>query len=104
MLKLKKPFKLQNDVEIEELKLEFEELSVADFRQIRKFEAQISDAESVSMMDAVNDKALKFEFHLASGFLAALKGTEGLQASDFSRLSMDDSLALAKASAFFWLD
>ncbi len=100
---LTKPFKLQNGTEIKEFNLKFEELSVADFRQIQRFETQICDAESVSMMDAVNDKQLKFEFQLASGFLAAMKGTEGLMASDFLRLPMHDSLMLAKMASFFWL-
>ena len=98
---LTKPFTLQNGNEITELSLNFEELSVADFRQIRKFEALVSDVEAVSMMDAVNDKELKFEFQLASGFLAAIKGTDGLQASDFLRLPIHDALMLAKRQVFF---
>lgn len=101
---LSKPFKLESGKEITEFNLKFEELSVADFRQICKFEAQISDTQSVSMMEALNDRQLKFEFQLASGFLAAIKGTEGLSASDFSRLSMKDSIMLAKTASFFWLD
>lgn len=101
---LSNPFKLQSGKEITEFSLRFDELSVADFRQICKFEAQITNAQSVSMMDAVNDRQLKFEFQLASGFLAAMKGTDGLKEDDFTRLSMQDSLALAKVASFFWLD
>ena len=102
-LTLSKSFKLQDGREITEFQLKFEDLSVADFRQIRKFEALVSDAEAVSMMDAVNDKELKFEFQLASGFLAAIKGTHGLLASDFLKLPMEDALMLAKRASFFWL-
>lgn len=102
-LTLSKPFKLQNDKEITEFQLNFEELSVADLRQVKKMETLVSNAESVSLMEAVNDKELKFEFQLASGFLAAIKGTEGLQASDFLRLPMQDALMLAKKASFFWL-
>ena len=100
---LSKPFKLQNEKEITEFQLNFEDLSTADFRQIRKLEALVSNAESVSLMEAVNDKELKFEFQLASGFLAAIKGTDGLQTSDFLRLPMLDALMLAKKAGFFWL-
>lgn len=100
---LSKPFKLQNEKEITEFQLNFEDLSTADFRQIRKLEALVSNTESVSLMDAVNDKELKFEFQLASGFLAAIKGTDGLQTSDFLRVPMQDALMLAKKASFFWL-
>ena len=102
-LTLSKPFKLQNDKEITEFQLNFEELSVADLRQVKKLEALVSNADSVSLMEAVNDKELKFEFQLASGFLAAIKGTESLQASDFLRVPMQDALMLAKKASFFWL-
>lgn len=58
---LSKPFKLQDGREITEFQLNFEELSTADFRQIRKLEALVSNAESVSLMDAVNDKELSLK-------------------------------------------
>lgn len=103
-LTLTKPFKLQNGNEITELNLKFEELSVADFRQVSKLEAMISDPQSVSLMEAVNDKQLKFEFQLASGFLAAMKGTDGIQIGDFTKLPMQDAINLAKLSGFFWVD
>ena len=100
---LSKPFKLQDGREITEFQLNFEELSTADFRQIRKLEALVSNADPVSLMEAVNDKELKFEFQLASGFLAAIKGTDELQTSDFLRVPMQDALMLAKKASFFWL-
>lgn len=101
---LTKPFKLQDGREITELSLQFEELSVADFRQVNKLEAQISDNVTVNAESMAKPKNMSFEFQLASGFLAAMKGTEGLSASDFSRLSMKDSIMLAKTASFFWLD
>lgn len=102
-LELTKSITLGNGQKISALQLDFESLSVADFRQVKKLEALVSNAESVSLMDAVNDKELKFEFQLASGFLAAIKGTDGLQTSDFLRLPMQDALMLAKKASFFWL-
>ena len=98
---LSTPFKLQDGREITEFQLNFEELSTADFRQIRKLEALVSNADSVSLMEAVNDKELKFEFQLASGFLAAIKGTDELQTSDFLRVPMQDALMQAKKASFF---
>lgn len=102
-IKLVKPIECLDGSKIDELSLNFEALSVSDFRQISMLEGQITDANSMNILDAVNEKTLKFEFQLASGFLAATKGTKGLQIGDFSRVSMQDSLNLAKQAAFFWL-
>jgi len=101
---LAKPFKLQDNKEITEFQLIFEELSVADFRQVKKLEAQISDNMAVDAENMAKPKNLSFEFQLASGFLAAVKGTDGLQISDFTRLPMTDAMAIAQEASFFWLD
>lgn len=102
-LKLKKPFSVSNGKEITELLLDFDALSVADFRQAKKLEAVIVDSGSFDLNDAVKGKMFTFEFQLASGFIAALKGTDGLTIDDFTRLNMADALALAQQSSFFWL-
>ena len=101
---LAKPFRLSDNREISELSLLFDELSVADFRQIKKLESQISDNMSVDAESMAKPKNLSFEFQLASGFLAAVKGTEGLQIGDFTRLPMTDAISLAREASFFWLD
>lgn len=100
---LSKPFRLQNEREINEFTLKFDELSAADFRQISKLESQISDNMNTNAADMVKPKNLSFEFQLASGFLAAVKGTDGLLISDFTRLPMNDALAIAQTASFFWL-
>ncbi len=99
-----KKIKLQNGTELNELRLNFDELSVGDFRQIKKLESQISDIATVDAKDMALPKSLSFEFQLASGFLAAIKGTNGLQISDFFNLSMTDSLNIAQCANFFWLN
>lgn len=101
---LSKPFKLQDGREITEFQLNFEELSTADFRQISRLESMVSDTGTVALDEALKGKALSFKFQLASGFLAAIKGTPELQISDFSRLPMRDALELAQEASFFWLD
>ena len=102
-LKLKKPFSIADGKEITELHLDFDALSVSDFRQAKKLEAIIVGSGSFDLNDAVKGKMFTFEFQLASGFIAALKGTEGLTIDDFTRLNMADALALAQQSSFFWL-
>lgn len=103
---LSKPITVEIGKETKELRvlqLNFEDLSVADLRQIQKMENMIS-SQSTSASDMATPKKLSFDFQLASGFLAAVKGTEGLTIDDFTRLSMTDALALAQISSFFWLD
>ncbi len=100
---LTKPFKLMDGKEITELSLNFEELSTADFRQIRKLESQISDNLSVDAQSMAKPRNLSFEFHLASGFVAAVKATDGLQISDFTRLPMRDAMNIAESAGFFWI-
>jgi hypothetical protein len=101
---LSKTFKLKDNREITELSLLLDELSVSDFRQIRKLEAQISDNQIVDAESMAKPKNLSFEFQLASGFLAAVKGTEGLLIDDFTRLPMTDAMNIARAASFFWLN
>lgn len=90
-----------DDAVISELNLDFDALTAADFRQISKLESMISDNTSMSVKDMGTPKKLSFEFHLATAFLAAVKGTQGLSVFDFTKLSMEDSLALEEQGAFF---
>lgn len=63
----------------------------------------VSDNGTVALDEALKGKALSFKFQLASGFLAAIKGTPELQISDFTRISMTDALVIAEEASFFWL-
>ena len=98
---LSKPIKLNNGNDVNEFQLNFEDLSTADSRQISRLESMVSDNGTVALDEALKGKALSFKFQLASGFLAAIKGTDGLQIGDFSSLSMTDALNLSQAAAFF---
>ena len=100
---LTKPFILQDGKEIIELSLNFDELSTADFRQISKLEAQISDNMSIHAENMSKPRKLSFEFQLASGFVAAVKGTDGLQIADFTKIPMRDAMNIAQTASFFWL-
>ena len=100
---LSKPFKLANGEELSSFQLDFDTMSTSDFRQVSRLEAIVSDSSTISLDDSLKGKALTFRFQLASGFLAATKGTPGLQIDDFNRLPMKDALELAQVSNFFWL-
>ena len=101
-LSLSKPFQLRNGNEISEFHLDFDSLSVADFRQVSRLEGMISDNRTVELDEAFSKK-VSFKFQLASGFIAATKGTPGLTVEDFTQLPMKESLDLAQSAYFFWL-
>lgn len=101
-LSLSKPFQLRNGNEISEFHLDFDSLSVADFRQVSRLEGMISDNRTVELDEAFSKK-VSFKFQLASGFVAATKGTPDLTVEDFTKLPMKESLDLAQAAYFFWL-
>lgn len=103
-LKLTKSIELSNSKTIDTLNFDFESMSVADFRQIKKLESMISDSMSVDVTNMAKPKSLSFEFQLASGFVAAIKGTDGLQIEDFTKVPMSDALSIARIASFFWLN
>ena len=101
---LAKPFILQDGKEITELLLDFDALATADFRQIRKLEAQIIDGTSITVNEFVTGLDLSDSFRVATGFLAAVKGTPGLRIDDFMKLPLKDATRLGTKAAFFFAD
>lgn len=101
---LAKPFILQDGKEITELLLDFDALATADFRQIRKLEAQIIDGTSINVNEFVTGLDLSDSFRVATGFLAAVKGTPGLRIDDFMKLPLKDATRLGTKAAFFFAD
>ncbi len=103
-LLLTKPLTLQNGTEITELSLDFDALSTADFRQIRRLEAQITDGTRVNVNEFIGGLELSDSFRIATGFLAAVKGTPGLRVDDFTKLPLKDATRIGSAAAFFFAD
>lgn len=101
---LAKPFILQDGKEITELLLDFDALATTDFRQIRKLEAQIIDGTSINVNEFVTGLDLSDSFRVATGFLAAVKGTPGLRIDDFMKLPLKDATRLGTKAAFFFAD
>ena len=101
-LTLSKPFKLQNGKEITEVTLDFEALTSADFRQVRRLEALIIDNSPTSIEHITSGGALSNSFRVASGFLAAVKGTPDLSIDDFLKFPMKDTTKMGLEAAFFW--
>lgn len=103
-LTLSKSFTLQDGKEITEVTLDFEALTTADFRQVRRLEAQIIDNTSSSVEHFTSGSSLSSSFRVASGFLAAVKGTPGLMIDDFLKFPMKDTSKMGTLAAFFWAD
>ena len=91
--------------DISELNLDFEALSTADFRAAQKVRALISDSQSVDASKMFSVLRLDAEFQIAVGWIAACKGTEGVNQPDFLKLSLLDSLKLGEeTSNYFFTD
>lgn len=101
---LTKPFTLQDGRELTEFTLDFDALATADFRQIRKLEAQITDNTSVNPSEFLSGLDLSDSFRVATGYLAAIKGTPGLRIDDFMKLPLKDATRLGTKAAFFFAD
>lgn len=101
-LTLSKSFTLQNGKEITEVTLDFEALTTADFRQVRRLEALIIDNSPTSVEQITSGGTFSNSFRVASGFLAAVKGTPGLSIDDFLKLPMKDTTRMGLEAAFFW--
>ena len=66
-----------NGTEINVLQLNFDVLSVADLRQVKKLEAQISDNQMVDAKDMAMPKNLSFEFRHVRSTLSSLERAMG---------------------------
>lgn len=96
-LELSKPF-LVAGKEITELTLNFEALTTSDFKAAQSLKAMISDSTSMDVSKVCSQLRLDSEFQISVGFVAACKGTEGLNRADFLRLPMIDALKLGEAT------
>ena len=91
--------------DITELNLDFEALSTADFRAAQKVRALINDAQSIEASKMFAALRLDAEFQIAVGWIAACKGTDGVNQPDFLKLSLLDSLKLGEeTSNYFFTD
>lgn len=86
---------------ISELKFDFDKLKPSDYPQINKLEARlkgngfnISDVSSWS-------KSTSSEFRIATAWIAAIKGTQGLVLDDIESISFRDLIELEKIGIFF---
>lgn len=96
-------FKLEKEIttisgqQITELQLDFESLSMADLKTAQKISRMISEpSASVEAMSA--SPRLDPNVRIGIAWVAAIKGTKGLQVNDVLSLSMKDAICLSECA------
>lgn len=87
---------------IKQLRFDFESLTPADYRMIVRLEAKLKG--NAPNIEYNVSKSTSSEFRMATGWVAAVKGTKNLCYDDIDRLSMLDLLALERPGSFFIYD
>jgi hypothetical protein len=99
-LKLKTPITALSGEKIEVLSFDFDSLKAVDYRQIIRLEAKLK-GERASIDSSTLSKRTSSEFRMATGWVAALKGTKGICFDDIESLSLPDLLEMEEIASFF---
>lgn len=99
-LKLSKPFTSLSGVEISELKFNFDGLKPSDYRQMLRIESKIKGISQSN--DFITTKKTVPEFRMAAGWVAAVKGTDGICIDDIDNLNLLDLLELEDVGLLFF--
>lgn len=103
-LTLSKPINSISGNTINELKFDFDALTIIDYKQAIKLEYKLK-GEASSILDINSwSKSTSSEFRIATAWIAAIKGTPGLVLDDIDKLSFKDMLSLEQKSIFFIAD
>lgn len=94
---LERPITLNNGNEVHELHLDYDALSMADLKTAQKISRMISEpSASVEAMSA--SPRLDPNARIGIAWVAAIKGTKGLQVNDVLSLSMKDAICLSECA------
>ena len=96
-LQLKTPITTLGGATVSTLTLSFDGLRAKDYRQIAQLESKLK-GERFSMDLS---KKTSPEFRIATGWIAAVKGTAGLCIDDLDSLSLPDLLDVEQEASFF---
>lgn len=96
---LKKPLQIEtatSTLEIKELELDFDALSLADMKTANKIKSMIADAALDSIDNSTISPRLDSDLRIGISWCAAMKGTKGITFTDVLRLSLADCLQLSE--------
>lgn len=89
---------------IKTLSFDFDSLTPMDYKQAIKLEYKLK-GEAATVIDVNSwSKSTSSEFRIATAWLAAIKGTQGLILDDIDKISFKDMLKLEQISIFFIAD
>mgnify|MGYP007122037174 CR=1 FL=1 len=89
---------------IKTLSFDFDALTPMDYKQAIKLEYKLK-GEATTVIDVNSwSKSTSSEFRIATAWLAAIKGTQGLILDDIDKISFKDMLKLEQISIFFIAD
>ena len=81
---------------VTDLHLDFEALSMADLKTAQKIAKMVSDSSGVEAISA--SPRLDPDFRLGVAWVAAIKGTKGIQVNDVLAISMKDAICLSEVA------
>lgn len=94
--KLQKPIKSMSDVEITELNLDYDALTLGDFKTANKIASMISESQPGAVNNSDVSPRLNSDLRIGVAWAAALKGTKGISIHDVLQLSLVDAMCLSE--------
>lgn len=80
--------------QITELHLDFEALSMADLKTAQRISGMVADGSNIDVMST--SPRLDSNLRIGIAWVAAIKGTRGLQVNDVLTLSLKDAVCLSE--------
>lgn len=103
-LELSKPINSIDGNTINTLHFDFDALTPMDYKQAVKLEFRLKgDASTIIDLNSWS-KSTSSEFRIATAWIAAIKGTQGLILDDIDKIGFKDMLRLEQTSIFFMSD
>lgn len=103
-LELSKPIKSISGSTINTLNFDFDSMSPTDYKQAVSLEFRLK-GQAFSIADLNNwSKSTSSEFRIATAWIAALRGTEGLVLDDIDSISFKDLIKLESFAIVFFSD
>lgn len=99
-LKLSKDIHALSGETISELVFNFDSLTPKDYRQIVRLEARLK-GEAPNFDISMMSKKTSSEFRMATAWIGAIKGTNGLCLDDIDSIALLDLLELEEIGCFF---
>ena len=92
--RLEKEFSTISGQQLTSLQLDFDALSMADLKTAQRIAKMVADGSSVDVMST--SPRLDSNLRIGISWVAAIKGTKGLQVNDVLSISLKDAVCLSE--------